>query len=77
MVCRGEIISKLDPQDRKFIDRCQLIAVLLFLAIYVAIIVWWALAPAGDPPGAALQAAAPAVASAAMHASSDDRPVAP
>jgi hypothetical protein len=44
MLCREDVASKLDPDDRRFIDRCQLIAVCVFLAIYVAIIAWWAVA---------------------------------
>jgi hypothetical protein len=77
MVCRDELIRKLDPEDRHFIDRCQLIAVCVFLAIYIAIIVWWVFAGAGDAAGDRPQLPGSAVESATVHATVEDAPHAP
>ncbi|HEY3563911.1 MAG TPA: hypothetical protein VGL96_02835 [Casimicrobiaceae bacterium] len=76
MVCRDEIIRKLDPEDRRFIDRAQLIVACLFLAIYIAIIVWGLTSPR-DAADEARPRPAGTTESATMHASVKDAPQGP
>lgn len=74
MLCRHEIVRGLGDEERRFIERCQILAVFLFLAILAGVVLWSAVAP-GDPPqadegqGAAVRAAA--------ASDADDHPRAP
>ncbi|MGE5170408.1 MAG: hypothetical protein ACM3JC_08555 [Rudaea sp.] len=73
MLCRHEIVRGLEAEDRRWVERCQILAVLLFLAILAGVVLWSAVAPA-DP----MQASAPAAAvQAAASAGTDDHPGAP
>jgi hypothetical protein len=74
MLCRHEMVRELGDAERRFVERCQILAVFLFLAIRAGVVPWSAVAPA-DPPQAD---AAPGVAvQAAAGGDGDDHPRAP
>ena len=77
MACREEVIRKLDPDERRWVDNWQLVTVCLFLAIYVAIIVWWAVSSPADAATEAKQLPPAATHGEAMHASNGEGPRAP
>jgi len=76
MVCRDEIIRKLDVEDRHFIDRAQLVVACVFLAIYIGIIVWGLTSPR-DPADEARRPPRGTAESATMHAAVKDAAQAP
>ena len=72
MLCRHDMRA-LSDEDRRWVARCQMLAVFLFLAILAGVVLWSAVAPA-DPP----EASAPAAGvQAAVSAAADDYPRAP
>jgi hypothetical protein len=73
MLCRHEIVRGLGDEERRFVERCQILAVFLFLAILAAVVLWTAVAP-DDPPQAD---AVPVIAVQAAGADADDHPRAP
>jgi hypothetical protein len=73
MLCRNEIVRGLGDEERRWVERCQILAVFLFLAILAGVVLWSALAP-GDPPQASV---APAVAVRTAGESADDAARAP
>ena len=73
MLCRHEIARELGDEERRFVERCQILAVFLFLAILAGVVLWSAVA-ADDPPQAD---SSRAVAVGAEASAADDHPRAP
>ena len=73
MLCRHEIVRGLGDEERRFIERCQILAVFLFLAILAGVVLWSAVAADAPPQADAAQA----VAVQAAASDADDHPRAP
>jgi hypothetical protein len=77
MVYREDIVRKLDSDERRFVDRWQLVAACLLLAIYAVVIVWWLVASPVDTTGEPTNASTGAAPSASVHAFAKEAPNAP
>ncbi len=73
MLCRHEIARGFGDEERRFVERCQILAVFLFLAILAGVVLWSAVA-ADDPP---MAGSSQAVAVRAEASAADDHPRAP